>query len=309
MAEALSPICGGDVDVVQYPETDIRRVLSLGPVHGLLPSQPVDSTLIEALPELRVISVAGTGVWDVVDVPAASEAGIAVCNVRDYAASAVAELTFGLMIALLRHLSDAEARLRDGMWPYERLGAELDGRVLGVVGLGSIGSRVAELGRAFGMKVIAASQHLDPNRARRLHLRQVGLDVLLRTSDVVSIHATYDAAAGFLIGREQISTMRRGAILINTARAGLVDTTALAYALRSGALAAAAIDVYEPEPPTRDHPLMALENVVLTPHIGAYTAPAMKRSIREAIENLESTLHGEARNVVNAAAVNRARHW
>jgi D-3-phosphoglycerate dehydrogenase len=274
-------------------------VVSARPIHGLVPSQRVEAALIRGLPELKVISVPGTGVWDFVDMVEATAQEVAVCNVRGYAATAVSELTIGLAIQLLRRTDAAEAFLRSGGWPYDLAGTELRGLVLGVVGLGSIGSRVARLGRAFGMTVVATSARQDPIRQRRLRIRQVDLDELLGAGDVITVHASWVPGTQCLLGAEQLRRVRPSAVLINTARAGLVDTKALVEALSSGRLAGAALDVFDREPPSIDDPLLRLPNVIVTPHIGAATVRAWHASYVSCLRNLASTLHGRPRGVVN----------
>ncbi|MBI5837446.1 MAG: hydroxyacid dehydrogenase [Candidatus Eisenbacteria bacterium] len=261
--------------------------------------------LIEAAPKLRAIGRAGAGV-DNVDVPAATRRGIPVMNVPGGSTVAVAELAFALMLALVRKVPQAHASLRAGRWEKSAFaGSELNGKTLGIVGFGRIGEAVAVRARAFGMTVLAH----DPPRAAGPAPENVawaGLDELLERADIVTVHAPLLPGTRGLLGAAQFARIKPGALLVHCARGGVVDEAALLEALRSGRLAGAALDVFEQEPPAADHPLLALPNVVVTPHLGASTAEAQDGvGVRIAEQVRDALLGRGARDAVNPEAVKR----
>jgi D-3-phosphoglycerate dehydrogenase len=239
---------------------------------------------------LRVVARAGAGV-DNVDTRAAAAAGVAVYNAPGANAVSVAELTWGLIFALLRHIPEADATTRAGAWEKTRLaGVEINGRTLGVVGLGFVGREVARVGVALGCHVLGHDP--DPAAAPILAgVERVDLERIFTDCDIVSLHAPLGASTRHLANAERLSRMRPGAFLVNAARGGLVDEAALVAALRDGRLGGAALDVFEHEPPG-DSPLFALRNVVLTPHLGAATAEAQERAALMAAEAVKSHLAG-----------------
>jgi phosphoglycerate dehydrogenase-like enzyme len=248
-------------------------------------------------PRLRVISVWGTGV-DHIDLAACRARGITVCNTPSVNAHAVAEHTMALMLAATRQIPMMDAKVRAGEWPRGLL-AQLEGRTLGVIGLGAIGRRVATLAGAFGMRVIAWTWSGDGRRAEEVGATPVPIDTLLRESDIVSLHlrSTPDSA-GFL-GWERLALMKPTAILVNTARAALVDRGALVDALERGRIACAALDVFHEEPTRAGDRLLALPNVILTPHNAGMTREVIDRGLGRAVENVERFLAGEPRDVVS----------
>ncbi|MDP3046445.1 MAG: hydroxyacid dehydrogenase, partial [Chloroflexota bacterium] len=228
--------------------------------------------LIANLPRLKVITLHGVGV-DQVNLTAAAARGIPVTNVPGANAQAVAEHTIGLMLAVLRHTAFADSHMRGGGWAGARLlGEELEGKALGIIGLGNIGRRVAALGQAFGMTVIAHSPRVT---APPPGITMMELAPLLTAADVVSLHAPQNPQTEGLISANRLALMKPTAILINTARGALVDDIALAEALSAGRLAGAGLDVFNKEPPDASSPLLGLSNVVLTPHIGSSTTGAL----------------------------------
>jgi D-3-phosphoglycerate dehydrogenase / 2-oxoglutarate reductase len=246
--------------------------------------------LIANLPCLKVITLHGVGV-DQVNLPAAAARGIPVTNVPGANAQAVAEHTIGLMLAVLRHTPFADSQLRGGDWAGGRiLGEELEGKTLGIVGLGNIGRRVAALGQAFGMTVIAHSPRIT---APPPGIAMLDLAPLLASADVVSLHAPQNTQTEGLLSTGRLSLMKPTAILINTARGALVDERALAEALRAGRLGGAGLDVLAMEPPDPASPLLGLRNVVLTPHIGGSTAGALRNIARRGAEDMARVLRGE----------------
>jgi phosphoglycerate dehydrogenase-like enzyme len=263
--------------------------------------------LVAALPELRLVSILGTGT-DNVDLPACSRHGVVVTNTPGASTVSVAELTMALLLAVARHVAWSDRTVRAGAWEH-RHGIELRGKLLGIVGLGLIGQEVARLGQAFGMRVIAWSFRQDPARAAALGadgplpVEMVPLEELLRRSDVVSLHLRSSAEARGLIGRRELGWMKSSAILINTARAAIVDEEALREALRDGRLAGAGLDVFAQEPLPPDHPWRLLDNVVLTPHVGWVTHEASARLAAAPVDNIVRYLAGDPTHVVNPAAL------
>jgi len=247
----------------------------------------VDAELLAAAaPRLSVVAVASVGT-DRVDLAAAARAGVTVVNAPTGSTIAAAELTMALMLALLRKIPSADASVRRGEWERARyVGAELQHRTLGIIGLGKIGKAVARRAAAFEMRVIAHDPWLTPEQAAAHATRLVGLPDLLASADVITVHVTLSQETRGLIGQEQIAAMQPGAVLVNVARGGLIDEEALAAALHSGHLAGAAIDVFTTEPMAPDNPLRGAPNTILTPHLGASTAEAQERAGVEMAERL-----------------------
>jgi D-3-phosphoglycerate dehydrogenase len=259
-----------------------------------------DAATLEAAPDLRCITVVGTGV-DNIDVAECTRRGIVVCNTPGVATTSVAELAVGLMLAVARMIPASDRALRAGEWRHWE-GPELAGKTLALLGLGSIGRQLALLGRGLGMRVIGWTFHPDPIRATAAGVELVGFEQLFRQADVLSIHLRLSPHSTALVGANELALLRPGAILVNTARAAIVDQPALLAALRSGRLAGAGLDVHDPEPlPPDKNPFLELGNVVLTPHSGTVTREANQRSLREPVENVLAFLDGRPRNVVNPA--------
>lgn len=254
----------------------------------------VTRKLMEEGERLVVIGRAGAGL-DNVDVGAASELGIVVCYAPVQNATSVAEHTLGLIICLLRHIARADRSVREGQWlRHEHTGHELAGKVLGVVGLGRVGSRVAAYGRALGMRVIAHDPYLADGgrRAAELGCELVGLADLLARADVVSLHVPLTDETQHMIDRRALGQMKPTAVLINTSRGGVVDETALAEALEAGEIGGAALDVREEEPPPPDSPLHRLDNTLLTPHIAAFTEEAQAAVVEAVASDVAAVLSG-----------------
>lgn len=283
-------------------EAELRS--RLAPARVLIPIRertPLTAALLTALPELRLISMTGTGVSSI-DVAAATARGILVTNTPAMSVPAVAELTFGLALALFRRIPAIDGWIRHGAWPQD-LGRELAGKRLGLVGFGAIGHRVAELGRAFGMTVAAWSRRLTDDAARAAGVIPLALPELMATSDVVSIHVRSTPETRGLVSRELIERMKPSAVFINTARAAVVDEDALHAALAAGRIAGAGLDVFGEEPLPTDHRWATLPSVVLTSHRGWTTRETLDRFMAEAVENVLAYLDGRARHVVNPEAL------
>ncbi len=238
----------------------------------------VSARLMDAAPKLKVVGRHGVGV-EAIDLQAANQRGIVVCNTPDANLESVAEQAVGFMITLSKQILRADKAARQGRWDvrYEYIGQELLGRTLGLVGMGRIGSRVAEICHlAFKMPVLYYDVVSYPAAEETLQARSVSLEEVLKASDYVSVHVPLLPATRGMIGNEQLAMMKSGAILINTARGPIVDEAALLEALQSGHLGGAGLDVFAVEPAAEDNPLFQLDNVVLTPHMAAHTDDALK---------------------------------
>ncbi|MCW2853774.1 MAG: hypothetical protein JWM84_3438 [Nocardioides sp.] len=253
---------------------------------------PLTRELLERLPDLRLVVTSGMRNASI-DLEACRERGVAVCGTASSPAPPV-ELTWALILGLVRHLAPESASFRAG-GPWQRtVGVDLAGATLGVVGLGKIGSRVAEVGRAFGMDVVAWSPHLTDERAAAAGARRAGsLVELMGASDVVTLHLVLSETTRGLVGGAELAAMRPAARLVNTSRAGLVDTDALVEALRTGRIAGAGLDVFDEEPLPLDHPLRSLPQVLATPHLGYVSAGNYRTYFTEAVEDVAAWRAGE----------------
>ena len=259
--------------------------------------------VIEAARELKVIGRAGVGV-DNIDLDAATERGVVVMNAPTGNTTTTAELAVALLCALARNVPRADRSVRDGSWKKKDLmGTELSQKTLGVIGLGRIGRVVAQRARGLDMNVIAHDPYMSgPSPVEGVELLE--LDDLLGRSDFVTLHVPLNEATHHLISRQRINLMKPGARLINAARGGLVDEEALAEALDSGRLRGAALDVFEREPPPRDHPLLGRDDVIATPHLGASSDEAQRQVASDIARQISEYLsEGVAHNAVNAPAV------
>jgi D-3-phosphoglycerate dehydrogenase len=254
----------------------------------------VTPRLIDAAPRLKVIGRHGVGL-DAIDLEAARQRGIVVCNTPAANVESVAEQAVGLMLAVSKHIVSADKAIRRGQWQvrYEYIGQELLKRILGLVGMGRIGGRVAEIcRRGFDMEVLYFDVADYPGAEKDLGARKTSLEEVLKQADYVSVHVPLLPATRGLIGRKQFEIMKKGAIFINTARGPVVDETALYQALTSGHLAGAGLDVFSVEPAQADNPLLKLHNVVLTPHMAAHTNDAL-RSMSMVAQDVLRVLKGE----------------
>ena len=252
--------------------------------------------ILHQLPKLRLISTCSIGT-DMIDLEAAKELGIIVSNQPGRTAPVVAEQAFGLMLAIAKRAAFFTESMRAGRWPrMDHI--YLHGKTLGIIGTGNIGAEMARLGGAIGMNVIAWTYHPSPERAEKLGVKFVGLDELLRTADVVSIHAKLTDDSRSLIGKPQFDLMKPDTLLVNVARGPIVDTNALVDALNSGHLGGAAIDVFDQEPIPADHPLLGCEQVVLTPHCADMTPEGVDLLNEGAVDNVIAFLQGQPRNEV-----------
>jgi glyoxylate reductase len=267
------------------PDADAMRERTAG-ADGLLSlvTDPVGADLIAACPGLKAIANMAVGT-DNIDLEAAAEHGIPVGNTPDVLTDATADLALALLLALARRIPEGIALVREGRWrtwePASGLGADLTGATLGIVGRGRIGDAVARRAEGFGMDVLASSRRSG-----------VPLEELLERADFVSLHCPLTPATRHLIGTEALGRMKPSAFLINTARGGVVDQTALRLALLAGEIAGAALDVTDPEPLPADDPLLEAPNLIVVPHVGSATVRTRERMAEMAVENLLAALAG-----------------
>lgn len=245
---------------------------------------------LERLPDLRLLVTTGR-VNASIDVEAARAQGIVVCGTES-TTSATPELTWGLILSVLRSIPAEDAAVRGGGW-QSTVGGDLDGHRLGVVGLGRLGTKVARVGAAFGMEVVAWSQNLDAERAQGLGVRAVSKDELFSTADVVTIHYKLSERSRGLVGAAELETMKPDGILVNTSRAGLVDTDALITVLEAGGIRGAGLDVHDEEPLPVDHRLRSTPRTVLTPHLGYVTKDTYRIFFTQAVEDIAAWISGE----------------
>lgn len=268
----------------------------------------VTPALLEKAGKLRVIGRAGVGV-DNVDMDAATHRGVLVMNTPGGNAISVAEHTIGLMLGLVRSIPQLSASVHAGKWEKSGAsGAELRGKTLGLIGFGRVGTEVARRARAFEMKVIAFDPSASAAMARELEVEIVSLEDLLRRADVVSLHTSLNSSSERMINKSAIATMKKGARLVNCARGELIDEAALAEALRSGHIAAAALDTFAPEPP-KDSPLVGLPNVIATPHVAGSTREAQEHVGTAIAQQVRDYLSdGLIRNAVNVPPVSAEQY-
>jgi len=254
--------------------------------------------VLERLPNLRLLVT--TGARNVaIDVAAARELGITVCGTRAHAPG-TAELTWGLVLAVARHIPQEDLSVRAGGW-QQTVGTDLAGARLGVLGLGRLGERVARIGRAFEMDVVAWSRHLTDERAAEVGVRRVEKDELLATADVVTIHLQLSDRTRDLIGERELALMKPTAILVNTSRGPIVNAPALVRALREGTIAGAGLDVFDVEPLPARSPLRELRRAVLTPHLGYVTQKTYATFYGDAVEDVAAFLAGAPVRVIEPA--------
>jgi phosphoglycerate dehydrogenase-like enzyme len=253
------------------------------------------------LPDLRLLVT--TGMRNAaIDLDAATDLGILVCGTAGGPDSPPAELTWGLILALVRHIPRENSDIRHGHWGTT-LGMSVEGKVLGVVGLGRLGGKVATVGVAFGMSVIAWSQNMTTERAAQYGATLVSKDELFTRSDIVTIHVQLSARTRGLVGARELRLMQPTAYLINTARGPIVDEAALVQTLQARTIAGAGLDVFDQEPLPPGHPLLALDNTILVPHVGYVTREQYQVRYSDTVENVAAYLRGEPLRVLNPQAL------
>lgn len=249
--------------------------------------------LLERCPNLLCVSSTGAG-FDTIDVQACTRAGVAVVSQIGGNSAAVAEMTLGLMLSVSRRIAESDRQLRAtrGFSRESLMGHDIGGKTLGIVGLGHAGGRTAVLAKAFGMRILAADPFLTANEIRARGAEPVDLDTLVRTADIVSLHCPRDKDTLNLFDAARFAAMKKGALFISTARGGIHDEHALADALRSGHLAGAGLDVWHPEPPPLDHPLLSLPNVVATFHTAGVSHEGRRNVAAMAADQIVEMLDG-----------------
>lgn len=320
LAETLAPsaveLLGDGVEIRRVDGTDRPALLAaLADADALLvrSATRVDAEALAAAGRLKVVARAGVGL-DNVDVPAATARGVMVVNAPTSNIVSAAEHAIALLLATARHIPAADAALRSGEWRRSSYGGvELGGKTVGIVGLGKIGQLVAQRLAAFGMALVAYDPYIAPSRAAQLGIELLSLDDLLRTADMITVHLPKTPETLGLIGKDQLALTKPGVLLVNAARGGLIDEDALAEAVRSGHVGGAGIDVYVTEP-TTSSPLFELENVVVTPHLGASTTEAQDRAGTDVARSVQLALAGEfvpdAVNVqIHGAVGEEVRPW
>jgi D-3-phosphoglycerate dehydrogenase len=291
-------ILAGEVDFAVFnrplggPEAIVRALQGFSMVVLTRERTPFPRAVIEALPDVRLI--VSTGVRNfTLDVAAAKEHGIVVCGTPVIGRPTVT-IAIGLMLELTRHIGYESERLKAGEFWQSTVGPDIDGKTLGVIGLGTLGTRVAKVAKAMGMKVIAWSQNLTPERCREAGVDYAGSKAeLLKQSDIVTLHLVLGPRTRGIIGAEEFAQMKPTSYLVNTSRGPLVDEAALLEALRHKQIAGAGLDVYDVEPLPVEHPLRKLDNVVLSPHLGYVTQENFRGSYGGVVEDIRAFLDGK----------------
>ena len=295
---AVRPLVGAEAELVYYPDRRTDAVTLVERAQGadavVLSNFPFRREVIEQLPALKMICVAFTGV-DHVDVDCCRERGITVCNCSGYSTVAVADLVFGLVLSLARNIPQCDTRCRQSGTKDGLVGFELEGKTFGIIGLGAIGTRVAMLANAFGCRVLAYNRSAKSVPG----VEQVDMDTLLRESDIVSLHVPQNKSTIGLIGKTELAKMKPTAFLINAARGPVVDTGALAEALKNGTIAGAGVDVFDVEPPVpADNPLFSAPHLVCTPHVAFASRQAFEKRAVIVGQNLAAWMKGQPQNVI-----------
>ena len=281
-----------------------ERLMEFDAVMALRERTPFPRSLLERLPNLKLIASAGMR-NAAIDLDAATELGIVVCGTGG-SSRATMELTWCLILGLLRRLPLEHDATRAGHW-QRSIGIGLDGKTLGLIGLGNIGGQMAEVARAFHMDILAWSQNLTQDRAEASGATLVAMSELLQRSDIVSMHTRLSDRTRGLLGASELSLMKNSAYLINTSRGPIVEEDALLDALQSGAIAGAGLDVFDEEPLPSDHPILSLDNVLLTPHLGYVTQETYVNFYGQTLENVRSYIEGTPQRVMNPDVLSNIR--
>lgn len=298
LMEMAKEALGNQVEIVAYDTktTDTKELIKRGKDADIIvvSNLPLNREVILGCEKLKLLSVAFTGI-DHIAMDACKEKGVMVCNCAGYSTVAVADLVFGMLISLYRNIIPCDEVCREEGTKDGLIGFELEGKKFGIVGFGAIGSRVAKIAMAFGCEVYAYSR----TKKEMPGVTFTDLDTLLETCDVVSLHTPLNESTKGLINKERIAKMKANAILINTARGPVVDSNALADALKEGRIAGAGIDVFEIEPPIKsDHPLFHTPNTIVTPHIAFASKEALLKRAVIVFENVKKWLENEPQNVM-----------
>ena len=289
----------GDLEVFEDPPktaTELRERIKTADI-AVVGWSHLTKNVIDSARKLDMVSIWAT-TCHYVDLKAAKERGIVVTHVSGYATEAVAEHVFALLLGAIRKLPSADRHVRIGDFDWRPFGGiELYRKTLGIIGTGSIGCRVAELAKAFGMQILAYDKYPNTKKAEEIGMKYVDLYTLLKKSDFITLHVTLTSETEGLIGKKEIDAMKDGAVIINTSQGKVVNEKALIEALKLGKISFAGLDVFEEEPPAKDNPLFKLDNTLLSPHIGFYTAEAARRCTDICIDNVMKFLEGHPQNV------------
>ncbi len=278
----------------------LKRIADADIVLNIRSTSVFTASVMENSPRLKLISIYGVG-YDNVDISSASRLNITVTNTPGYSTVAVSEMAVTLMLAAARKIVQHDRTIRSGEWA-RGYASQLCGKTLGVIGTGSIGQRMIQLGKAVGMEVIAWTFHPSPERASQYGVEFVSLEDIMRRSDVLSIHALASPETSNLISKRELMMMKPTALLINTSRGSIVNEPDLVEALTNGTIAGAGLDVFAAEPLPADSPLRSLDNVVLSPHTAAMVPEATLAGLSMAVDNIANFRQGNATNVVQAGA-------
>lgn len=283
----------------------VDRLKDFDIVMGMRERTPFPGSVLERLPQLRMLVTTGARNASF-DIDVATELGVLVTSTGG-AGEGPTELTWGLIIGLLRRIPQEDQRTREGQWGTTT-GVGLQGKTLGLLGLGHIGSLMARVGNAFDMNVVAWSQNLTAQRAAECRATLVDKDTLFRDSDIVSVHVRLSDRTRGLVAAPEIAQMKHMAVLVNISRGPIVEETALIDALRSGAIAGAALDTFDVEPLPKHHPFLGMSNVLLTPHLGYVTEDSYRVFYEDVVENIRAFLSGEPVRVLNSEVLD-ASHF
>ncbi|NVJ93463.1 MAG: D-2-hydroxyacid dehydrogenase family protein [Methylocystaceae bacterium] len=287
---------GLDATVFNEPLTNPAEQLKNFQIICIMRERTIFSRdLIEQLPSLKLLVTSGKR-NAAIDLEAAKEKNLMVCGTHS-PGHATAELTWGLILSLTRNIPMEFQNVRDGRW-QTGLGCDIRGKTIGVIGLGRMGSQVATIAKAFGMNVIAWSRNLTDEQAAEHNVQRVEKEDLFKQADIISIHMKYGPTIKHLVGRDELSLMKKSSLLINTSRAPIIDTDALIEALNKGEIAGAGLDVFDIEPLPVDHPLRQTPNCVLTPHVGFVTRETYETFYGETVEAVRTFLKGETPNLL-----------
>jgi phosphoglycerate dehydrogenase-like enzyme len=287
----------GDVDVQVFNEPigsqdKVAPALAGFQIVGAMRERtPFPRSVLEALPDLKLLITTGLR-NNAIDLEAAKERGVVVCGTPSFG-NPTAGIAVGLMLELTRHIGFENARLKAGAVWQGTIGSDLEGKTLGVIGLGKLGTRVAGIAKAFGMKVLAWSQNLTPDKCREAGVHYASKEDLFRQADFVSVHVQLSQRTRGLIGAKELGLMKPTAYLVNTARSPIVEEAALLAALRDERIAGAGLDVFEVEPLPLDHPLRKMDNVVITPHLGYVSTENYRAYFAGMVEDIRAWLDGK----------------
>ena len=292
----------GDVTVYDRTPDKAETIRRIGDAQiVLLNKVPIDREVLEACPSIKLICCLSTG-YNVVDIHAAKERGILVCNVPAYSTAAVSQFTFALLLELCHRIGHHDQTVHEGKWSscpnfcyWDTPQMELAGKTMGIIGYGRIGQAVGNIARAMGMEVLAYSRTVHND----LNVNYVDLDTLLSKSDVISLHCPLFPETEKLINAETIAKMKNGAILLNTSRGPVIDETAVANALQNGKLRGAAMDVVSKEPISPTNPLLSAPNCIITPHMAWAPVETRQRILDTTVQSIRGYLNGNPQNIVN----------